>query len=276
MLAGLDKSSIFNYKSKMEFILDDYIDRYIQDADNEVDKEIARHLKEIIPRTTHLDKNVFNEILEALKKEMDNGKDFKTAFLQVCREYGLVGDIIKAALPQILTRVILNETQLIMKISRNRAIPISRGEISDIVRSESRKKIDDLFNNLRLGNKRLIFATFDENTPEADPFEKYTLSDIINMLALDRSAYKDNQVLRAAKIRYGNQDNVFKRFPVFTDAGWYDKFHPSEKHDKYGRTKPLDKSAKSMPEVVHENLKMSDVIVDIRFLEEEQEKEKRE
>jgi len=61
---------------------------------------------------------------------------------------------------------------------------------------------------------------------------------------------------------------VFIRFPVFTDAGWYDKFQPTDKQDNYGRTKSLDPSLKSMPEVVHINLKLADVIEHIRFLKE--------
>jgi hypothetical protein len=65
-------------------ILDDYIDAYIRSVDDSDDETIARHLKEIIPETTHLDENTFNEIMEELRKEMDKGKvaDFKSAFLK--------------------------------------------------------------------------------------------------------------------------------------------------------------------------------------------------
>jgi hypothetical protein len=53
----------------MDFILDDIIDNYIQDAEA-FDRKVAQHLKEIIPNTTHLDENIFLEIIEDLKKEM--------------------------------------------------------------------------------------------------------------------------------------------------------------------------------------------------------------
>lgn len=118
-----------------------------------------------------------------------------------------------------------------------------------------------------LHNRReVVFAVFDEDEPASDPFGDNNIEDIINMLALDRSAFRKDEPLTAVSIRYRNRDDVIKRFPVFIDAGWYDKFHPPGKNDKYGRTKPLDESFKGMPEIVHKNLKLSDIIEEIRFL----------
>lgn len=77
--------------------IDDYIDKYIQEA-VESDKKIALHLKEIIPGTTHLDERIFYEIIKKLKNNIDGGKDFKAAFRQVCEMYFLKGDTIKAEL----------------------------------------------------------------------------------------------------------------------------------------------------------------------------------
>jgi hypothetical protein len=45
---------------------------------------------------------------------------------------------------------------------------------------------------------------------------------------------------------------------------------PSDENDKYGRIKPLDKSLPGMPEVVHENLKLAEVIEEIHFLKEQE------
>ena len=111
-----------------------------------------------------------------------------------------------------------------------------------------------------------IIATFDENVTDVDPFKKCSLDDIVNMLALDISWYKEKKPLRAVKIRYTNEKTVIKRFLVFTDAGWNDRFYPAKKNDKYGRTKPLNRTFNGMPEIVHENLKLGKVIVDIDFL----------
>jgi hypothetical protein len=117
----------------MEFILDNYIDRYIQDAKAHMDKEIARHLKNIIPWTTHLDEDTFNEIIEALKTEVDNGKDFKAAFQTVCPKYILNGDVIKAKLPRLLTRIILDDTEFLGKVSEELGTPLERDEIKRTV-----------------------------------------------------------------------------------------------------------------------------------------------
>lgn len=122
---------------------------------------------------------------------------------------------------------------------------------------------------MELNIHNVVFATFDENDMEAYPFENYTIDEIICMLALNKSLLPEDQKLTAVCIRYENKDGILKKFPVFIDAGWCDKFYPPDKLDKYGRTKPLDESVKSMPEVVHENLKMKDVIEEIRFLEED-------
>ncbi|UCH97441.1 MAG: hypothetical protein JSV88_11465 [Candidatus Aminicenantes bacterium] len=83
----------------MKFTLDDYIDEYIKKAD-ENDKTVALHLKEII---------------EELKKEMDNGRDLKVAFHEVCEKYILKGDIIKAELPGLFTRIIVNNLSVFVR-----------------------------------------------------------------------------------------------------------------------------------------------------------------
>ncbi len=254
----------------MDFILDDYIDNYIQDAEA-FDRKVAQHLKEIIPNTTHLEKNTFIEIIEDLKKEMDNGENFKNAFHKMCRKYILTGDVISADLPEILTRVILNDLKFLEKIAKDRSISLSRENIKRIIDSRNRQRIVKLLKDLTLSVKKVVFATFDEGDSEADPFKEAKLNDVINMLALaldKKSSFKENRPLTAVSIRYKNRDDVLKRFPIFPDAGWNDKFYPSGKDDKYGRTKSLDPLLKNMPEIVHENLKLVEVIEDIRFLEE--------
>jgi hypothetical protein len=64
----------------MKFTLDDYIEKYIRNAKYTTNKKIARHLREIIPQTTHLHPETFKEIIEELKMKMDNGENFKNAF----------------------------------------------------------------------------------------------------------------------------------------------------------------------------------------------------
>jgi hypothetical protein len=124
--------------------------------------------------------------------------------------------------------------------------------------------------SMALSIRKVVFATFDENALGVDPFKKYNLDDIVNMLALDTSRYKENKPLGAVKIRYKNKEDVIKRFPVFTDAGWNDRFYPAKKNDNYGRTKPLNETFKGMPEIVHENMQLAKVIVEIDFLEMEE------
>ena len=248
--------------------LDTLIDEYLEDA-SEIDRSTARHLKEIIPKTTHLDESVLDQIINDFIVEIENDKDFKASFLKVCERYILSGDIIKAVLPRVLTRLILNDTKFLEKIAKDRSFPLSRDNIKRIVASGNRRRIFKLFNDLPLNIKKVVFATFNEDYPEVDPFKGYRLLDIMNMLALDkRSAFKEGLPLTAVSIRYRNLNDVVKRFPVFPDAGWYDKFYPSPGNDRYGKTKSLDSELKSMPEIVHENVKLADVIEDIEFLEE--------
>jgi hypothetical protein len=251
----------------MAFNLDDTIDNYIQDAEA-FDRKVAQHLKEIIPNTTHLDENIFNEIIREFKDDMDRGENFKNTFYKVCGKHILTGNIIEAKLPALLTRIILDDTEFMEKISEERGIPSSQEYIREIVDSKKKDQITELFKNIELNIRKVVFATFDEYDMDVDPFINYSIKDIVNMLALNLSSFNENQPLTAVSIRYKNRGDVIKRFPVFPDAGWYDKFYPSDKDDKYGRTKSLDKSLKNMPEIVHENLKLADVIEDIRFLEE--------
>ena len=251
----------------MELKINDYIDSYVLDAEGN-DLQVARHLKEIIPQTTHLDERILKEIIHELKKGMDAGKSFKVAFNEICRYYVLSGNVIQAKLPTRFTRIILDDTEFVEKIAEERGIPSSRDDIREIVESKKRNSIKQLFRDMELNIRKVVFATFDENDMEADPFVDFSLRDIVNMLALDTNVFAESKPLTAVSIRYKNENDVLKKFPVFPDAGWYDKFHPSDKDDKYGRTKSLDPSLKNMPEIVHENLKLADVIEDIRFLEE--------
>jgi hypothetical protein len=263
----------------MTFSLDKYIDEYIRDAEED-DKKVTLHLKEIIPQTTHLDEKVLNAIIEELKREIENGKDFKAAFYKVGENHILKGDVITAKLPRILTRIILDESNFLEEVARNFSVAmdmdapldsiIKPEDIINVVDSGDKKDIAKTFGDTKLHNRReVVFATFDENDMESDPFIDDVLKDIINMLALwDTRLYKEEQPITAVNIRYRNKDDITKRFPVFTDAGWCDKFQPSDTQDNYGRTKSLDPSLKSMPEVVHKNLKLADVIEHIRFLKE--------
>jgi hypothetical protein len=254
-------------KNQSAFALDDYIDKYIQDAGH-ADKKTARHLKEIIPKTTHLEEKTFNEIIEELKKEMDEGENFKNVFRKISEKYILKGNIVKAELPHILTRIILDDTGFIEKVTEELGIPSSREDIKEIVDLKEQDTIAGLFKNIELTIRKVVFATFDEDEMEADPFINCGIKDIVNMLALDTSSFIEDQPLTAVSIRYKNKDDILKRYPILTDAGWHDKFYPPDKNDAYGRTKPQDKSLKGMPEIVHENLKLARMLEDIRFLEE--------
>jgi hypothetical protein len=253
----------------MALTLDGYIDEYLQHAD-EFDKKVALHLKEIIPKTVHLDKKVFKEIIEELKKEIENGKDFKAAFHKVSENHILKGDIIKAELPRFLVRIILDENEFIEKGIEMRGIPSNqvRKKIKSTVASKRRKKIARLFKNAKLSIHDVVFATFAENDMEVDLFANDDIKDVVSMLALNICNLNKDRPITAVNIKYRNKYDIVKRFPVFTDAGWYDKFYPSDKKDKYGRTKSLDPSLKNLPEVVHENLRLVDVIEEIRFLRE--------
>jgi hypothetical protein len=245
----------------MAFILDDYIDKYIQDAGH-TDKKIARHLKEIIPKTTHLDENTFNEIIEGLKQEMDEGKDFKSAFFNVYVRYVLKGDIIKAELPGVLTRILLNKAKFIIYIKNLSKAPYNEQEIGMILTSKDKGLINDLLAEGTLSRGEAVFATFDEKNEDRSPFLNRKVIEIINMLALDRDIYEEGQPLTAVKIRYKNSEDFGKKYPTFIDAGWGDKFYPAAKDDNYGRTRKLDDLSPSMPEIVHENRKFSDVVVE--------------
>ncbi|NIM16971.1 MAG: hypothetical protein GTO45_33805 [Candidatus Aminicenantes bacterium] len=253
----------------MTSILDDYIDLYIvSESAGVTDKTVARHLKEIIPKTTHMDKNTFTEILKSLRKEMDNGKDFKSAFHEVCEKYVLSGDIIKAKLPTILIRIILSKKKIISYIKRESDTPYSEKEIEDVLSSEINKSIiDKLLGKVYLSKKMVVFSTFDERDRNGNPFLNHSVIDIINMLAMNKDIFEADEIYSAVKIRYQNSENFDKKYPTFIDAGWWDKFYPSKKDDDYGRTQSLDPLLPNMPEIVHENMIIADVMEEIEFLE---------
>jgi hypothetical protein len=250
----------------MKFPLVDYIDEYIKEADDN-NKAVAQHLREIIPQTTHLNQEIFKEIIEKLKKEMDNGSNFKVAFHEVCEKYILEGDIIEAELPGLFTRIIVNKRLFIRYLSKRLGMKVKdiehRIDANDVNRSIR------LIGHLELAppNSNVVFATFDEQDMVNDPFSNHKVKDIISMIGKDRSSFNEGEPLSLVKIRYKNKPNIEKKFPIFLDAGWYDKFYPAKKNDKYGRTKSLDPSLKNMPEIVHQNLTISEVTEDIRFLE---------
>jgi hypothetical protein len=251
----------------MDFILEDYIDNYIQDAEA-FDRKVAQHLKEIIPNTTHLDERIFKEVIQDLKKEIDRGENFKNAFHKMCKKYILTGDVISADLPELLTRIIVNIRLFLIYLSKKLGMEVE--DIKKRIDSNDIKHIIHLIGHLELAppNNNVVFATFDDDNLENDPFIGYKVKDIINMLGKDRSSFNKGEPLGVVKIRYKNIDNIEKKFPTFLDAGWYDKFYPAEKDDKYGRTRSLDPTLKNMPEIVHKNLKISEVTEDIQFIKE--------
>jgi hypothetical protein len=119
-----------------------------------------------------------------------------------------------------------------------------------------------------LSRGKVVFATFDEQYKNKDPFLKRKVIEIINMLALDKYVFDEGEHYTAVKIRYRNSEDIEKRYPTFIDAGWRDTFWPADKNDKYGRTKSLDLSLPGMPELIHENIKLSHVeIEEFEFLE---------
>ena len=250
----------------MKNILEEHIDRYLQGAED-YDKRVARHLKEIIPNTTHLDERVFKEIIEELKKVISQEKHFKDSFLNVCPGFILKGDAIKAKLPRYFIRIYLNTEKFLLYIKRKNRIPYNIQQMGMILASRSMERIIRLLSKIHLSRENVVFATFDVSCRNKDPFKKYKISDIINMLALNKDVFENGESYSAVKIKYENKSYIVKRYPTFIDAGWYDKFFPAETNDQYGRTKSLDPSLPGMPEIVHKNMKMSDVIEDIEFLE---------
>lgn len=252
----------------MMFILDDYINDYIGRVDDSDDKTIALHLKEIIPKTSHLDKNTYNEIIEELKKEPGKGEveDFKSTFHKVRPKYILTGDIIKAELPDILIRIIVH-IDLFLEYICN----VTGMKVEIIKKRISTRGIKDFIHfvgHLELAPKddNVVFATFDEDTPGNDPFVNHKAIDIINRLALSTKNFEEGESKSVIKLKYKNLKSIGKKFPIFFDAGWYEKFFPSDQDDKYGRTRSLDNSLKNMPEIVHENVKISEMAEDIEFL----------
>jgi hypothetical protein len=252
----------------MKFALDDYIDKYIRNSKYTTNKKIAVHLKEIIPQTTHLNRETFKEIIEELKIKMDNGENFKNVFQKVRKKFILTGDTVEAELPFILTRVIVNIRLFLDYLSSRLGMELK--DIEDRIDSNDAKQFLRLIADLELAPPRnnVVFSTFDEDNPDNDPFVNHKVKDIINRIGKDRSSFKISEPLSVIKIRYRNKDNIEKKFPIFPDAGWYDKFYPSKKEDKYGRTKSLDPQLKNLPEIVHENLTFAEVTEEVELLEE--------
>jgi hypothetical protein len=251
----------------MTFILDKYIDQFIEKAEDSYDKRVAKHLKDIIPETNHLDQKVLKKIIRELRREMDNGKDFKMAFHKIILKYILKGDTIKAKLPPVLTRVILNKAKFISSIKDKYKIPFNGRRIEIILASGNMTHITRLLRKIKLSTRKVVFAAFDEDRKHRDPFADNRVADIIKMLALSEDVFDEDEPLTAVKIRYRNNKNFVKKYPTFIDAGWWDKFYPSSNQDEYGRTGSLDPSLPGMPEIVHKNIGISDVLEEIEFLE---------
>lgn len=259
----------------MAFILDEYIDDYIKKSKTTRNRKIAQHLKRIIPKTNHLNESIFNKIIKEIKAEIENDreKDFENAFIKVCEKYVLKGNIIEADLPEILTRIIPNKNKFILNIENQHKKPYARQELKTAFASGNMSRIIRSLRKMKkagLSNGKVVFATFDEEHNNRYPFSGRKIIEIINMLALDKEVYVDAEPYSAVKLRYRNSKKFDKRYPTFIDAGWRDTFYPADKKDKYGRTRSLDPSLPNMPEVVHENMKLSDVTVEeFEFLEDE-------
>jgi hypothetical protein len=259
----------------MVFILDEYIDEYIRKSKTTRNKEIARHLKKIIPKTSHLNESIFKKAVEEIKTQIENDreKDFENAFFKVCEKYVLKGDIIEADLPGILTRIIPNRNKFLLNIEYQHKKPYAGRELNMAFTSGDMSRIIRTLGKLRkaaLSNGKVVFATFDEEHRDRDPFSGRKVIEIINQLALDKEVYDDAEPYTAVKLRYRNSKKFDKRYPTFIDAGWRDTFYPADKKDKYGRTRSLDPLLPDMPEVVHENMKLADVIVEeFEFLKDE-------
>ena len=251
----------------MKFTLDNYIDRYIKNAKTSANKKIAQHLKEIIPQTTHLNRETFKEIIEELKMKMDNGENFNNAFQKVRKKFILTGDTIEAELPGLFTRIIVNKRLFLRYLSKKLGMKVK--DIESRINANDVNRFIRLIGHLELAppNNNAVFATFDEQDMVNDPFSNHKVKVIISMIGKDKSSFNEGEPLSLVKIRYKNKPDIEKKFPIFLDAGWYEKFYPAKKNDKYGRTKSFDPSLKNMPEIVHQNLTISKVTEEIRFLE---------
>ncbi len=253
--------------------LNGYIDDYKKKTKNPKNKKIARHLKRIIPQTTHLDKDTYNEIVEELKKEMNTAKDFEEAFANVRKKYLLSGDVITSELPAALTRIILNKNGFISNILNLYNNPSQSKELKMVFASGDEDRIIHTLSRLRktrLSRGKVAFATFDEKDKDKDPFLQHNVKEIIDMLALDTDAFDDDEPYTAVKLRYKNDEGFEKKYPVFVDAGWRDTFFPAGKDDNYGRTRKRSDESPCMPEVVHKNKKLSEVTVEsFGFLEDQ-------
>ncbi len=236
---------------------------YIKRARKTGNKEIALHLLDIIPKTCHLNDAIFNSIQNEIKDKIDAGRSFQVAFDRVSRKYVLQGHLITAKLPAVLIRIIANKEKFLEKVSNKINIPID--ELKNQMAVMGIKDFAPRLGKLSEGGK-MVFATFDDTNMEKDPFENSKADEIISRAALDMNSFDEGEPITVVKIRYRNLAHIDKKFPSFADAGWRKTFFPANKNDKYGRTRSLNSKWDGVAEVVHKDVKMSEVIEDGAFI----------
>lgn len=244
--------------------LEDYIDDYIsQPGTSPGDRETARHLKAIIPSSTHIEKDMLDFVIDEIEVEIQGGKNFKDSFIEVAARWILEGDEITAPLPDKLTRIIVNYRRFLEYLSNKEGIPVNR--IKKRIASKGILRFLKSIGHLKLAPQDVVLATFDEANPDRDPFIHNRVAEIVHMLALNLDLFKSGESMTAIKIRYDNPLTE-KLYPTFCDVGWYDKFYPSSAADPYGRTKSADPNLRDMPEIAHENLELSKMPIDVEVL----------
>lgn len=256
--------------------MDKYIDSYIEKVIEKIDdsekkrreKDIALHLKDILPIDSHIETRTYEWVITEIKEQIEKRTeiDFKDIFNDVCKKYILRGEIITAELPHILTRIILNMDKFLLHLIDKSNIPFARDELTIAFASRDKKRILKQLKkmkNARLAGGDVVFSTFDETSKDKDPVLNLKIIDIINKLALDKDIFEgDGKPYTAVKIRYRNSDAFDKKYPTFMDTGWNDKFFPSENNDNYGRTRNLVTGLPDMPEVVHKNIPFPRITID--------------
>jgi hypothetical protein len=260
----------------MTFILDKYIDSYVVKVIEKMDdlekkqrqEKIALHLKEILSIDSHMEAGIYDKVITEIIKQIENRSetDFEDIFTGVCRKYTLNGSTITCVLPRILIRIILNKDKFLLKIRDKCNIPAARDQLAAAFASGNKERILKQLQKLKkagLSGGDVVFSTFDETGKGEDPLLNLKIIDIINKLALDKDVFEgDGKPYTAIKIKYRNSDDFVKKYPTFMDTGWNDKFFPSEKDDKYGRTRNLITHLPDMPEVVHKNIPFAGVMLD--------------